>query len=439
MQIAMIGTGYVGLVTGACLADLGHDVICVDKDQAKIDLIEKGGIPIYEPGLEELVAHNRAAGRLRFSTSIAAAAPDRDAIFIAVGTPPNETDGSADLTAVFKVAEELAPALADYTVIVNKSTVPVATGAHVDALIHQTNPSADFDVASNPEFLREGSAIDDFVHPDRVVIGTDAPRAAEIMRAIYRPLLLDDARIVTTDRQTAEVIKYAANAFLATKVTFINEIADICERVEADVQDVSRGIGLDSRIGLRFLQAGAGFGGSCFPKDALALADTARKAGQPTQIVEAVIAANTERKRRMAEKIIDACGGSVEGKILGVLGLTYKPNTDDMRDAPSLDIIPLLQTAGAHIHAFDPEGMREARKHLTGIKWADATYDVMEAADALLILTEWNEFRTLDFSKVKTLLKQPLLIDLRNVYTRQEMADAGFTYHSVGRAPVGTR
>lgn len=432
----MIGTGYVGLVTGACFADLGHDVICVDKDAEKIDLLNRDGIPIYEPGLEALVQHNRAAGRLHFSTDVTGSVPDVDAVFIAVGTPPLETGGGADLSYVHTAAKEIAPALTGYTVVVNKSTVPVGTGDTVEAIIREGNPAADFDVASNPEFLREGAAIEDFVRPDRIVIGANTEAAVNVMRAIYRPLLLGDSRVLFTSRATSELIKYAANAFLATKVTFINEIADICERVGADVQDVSRGIGLDSRIGLKFLQAGAGFGGSCFPKDSLALADTARNVGARTLIVESVIAANSERKRRMAAKIIDACGDDIDGKTIAVLGLTFKPNTDDMRDAPSLDIVPLLQSAGARIRAFDPEGMREARKHLSGVEWCDSTYAVMPDADALLILTEWNEFRALDLGRVRELLREPLVIDLRNVYTPQEMKEANLVYHSVGRAPA---
>lgn len=436
MKVAMIGTGYVGLVTGACFADLGHKVVCVDKDAEKIERLKKGGIPIYEPGLEDMVQRNVEAGRLSFTTSMAEAVPGRDAIFIAVGTPTRENGGGADLSAVYAVARELAMHINGYTVIVDKSTVPVGTGDEVEAIIRQANPEAEFDVASNPEFLREGSAIEDFMRPDRVVIGTDSERARAVMQALYRPLTMHETPMIYTNRPTAELTKYAANAFLATKVTFINEIADICERVGADVQDVSRGIGLDSRIGLKFLQAGAGFGGSCFPKDTLALTETARKVGRPTQIVESVMAANNERKHRMAEKIIEACGGSLEGKILAVLGVTFKPNTDDMRDAPSLDIVPLLQKAGGRIRAYDPEGMQEARKYLDGVEWGEDAYSIMPDADALLILTEWNEFRVLDFERVKKLLKTPLVIDLRNIYALPEMTKAGFVYHSVGRKPV---
>lgn len=433
MQIAMIGTGYVGLVTGACFAELGHTIVCIDIDEKKIKRLQTGEIPIYEPGLDELVRRNINNDRLSFATWEAAEVGTCDAIFIAVGTPPNEVDGSADLGAVYAVAAALAIRLRGYTVVVNKSTSPVGTGDEVEKIIRDSNANADFDVASNPEFLREGSAIEDFMKPDRVVIGTDSPRARDVMRAIYRPIILNETPVVMTGRSTSELIKYASNAFLATKVTFINEIADICEATGADVQDVSKGIGLDTRIGHKFLQAGAGFGGSCFPKDSLALADTARKVGQPTQIVEAVIAANSERKVRMADKIIAACGGSVEGSTLAVLGLTFKPNTDDMRDAPSLDIVPLLQKAGAIIQAYDPEGMQQARKLLSNINWGDGPYSIMEGASALLILTEWDAFKQLDFERVKSLLGRPLIIDLRNIYTLEEMSKHGVDYHSVGR------
>jgi UDPglucose 6-dehydrogenase len=436
MKIAMIGTGYVGLVSGACFADLGHNVVCVDIDASKINRLRRGEIPIYEPGLDDIVARNIEARRLSFTTSTAEAATGQDAIFICVGTPPLE-DGNADLSYVYAAARDIAPHLSAYTVVVNKSTVPVGTGAEVEKIIRETNPQAEFDVASNPEFLREGNAIDDFMMPDRIVIGTESTRARDIMFALYRPLMLQESQILHTGRTTSELIKYAANAFLAMKVSFINEIADICEKVDADVQDVSRGIGLDSRIGTRFLQAGAGFGGSCFPKDTLALTSTARKVGQPTRIVEAVMAANNERKRRMAQKVIAACGGNVAGKTIAVLGVTFKPNTDDMRDAPSLDIIPLLQERGASIRAYDPEGMETARKYLSNVEWVKNAYDTMVQADALLILTEWNEFRVLDLSRVKALLKEPLMIDLRNIYTPKEVAKAGFVYHSVGRPTVG--
>ncbi|MBO6679287.1 UDP-glucose/GDP-mannose dehydrogenase family protein [Parvibaculum sp.] len=432
MKVTMIGTGYVGLVTGACFADLGHEVACVEIDERKLARLQAGEIPIYEPGLEDMVARNVDAGRISFTAKAAEAVPESDAVFICVGTPPRE-DGDADLSYVYAAARDIAPNLRGYTVVVDKSTVPVGTGDEVTAIIQKMNPDADFDVASNPEFLREGNAIDDFMKPDRVVIGVDGPRARAVMQALYRPLTLNEMPILYTGRATAELTKYAANAFLAMKVTFINEIADICERVGADVQDVSRGIGLDSRIGTKFLQAGAGFGGSCFPKDTLALTGTARKVGRPTKIVEAVMAANDERKRRMAGKIIDACNGDVAGKTIGVLGVTFKPNTDDMRDAPSLDILPLLQKAGARIRAYDPEGMGEARKYLSDIEWTEDAYGVMPGADALLILTEWNEFRVLDLDHIRRELKEPLIVDLRNIYRPAEMAEAGFTYHSVGR------
>ena len=436
MKIAMVGTGYVGLVTGACFADLGHDVICIDKDPNKLEALKAGRIPIYEPGLEDMVERNVTAGRLHFVASIAEGVPGRDAVFIAVGTPSRETDGMADLSAVHAVARELAGSIDRYMVVVTKSTVPVGTGTEVEKIIRGVSPDLEFDVASNPEFLREGNAIDDFMSPDRVVIGVESERAKAVMEGLYRPFLLNETPVIFTRRPTSELIKYAANAFLATKVTFINEIADVCEMVGADVQDVSKGIGLDSRIGPKFLSAGAGFGGSCFPKDALALAGIAREVGRPTQIVNSVIAANNERKRRMAQKVIDACGGSVAGKMIAVLGVTFKPNTDDMRDAPSLDIIPLLQRAGAKIRAFDPEGMSEAQKHLNDVEWGTDSYSVMDGADAVMIVTEWNEFRVLDFARMKGLLKAPVVVDLRNVYTLKEMAENGFTYYSVGRTPV---
>lgn len=432
MKIAMIGTGYVGLVSGACFADLGHHVVCVDTDRTKIEKLRRGEIPIYEPGLDDIVERNVKADRLSFTSDTAEAVPGRDAIFICVGTPPRD-DGEADLSYVHAAARGIASHISAYTVVVNKSTVPVGTGTEVERIIRAENPKAEFDVASNPEFLREGNAIDDFMKPDRIVIGTDSAQARNVMATLYRPLMLQESQILHTRRATSELIKYAANAFLAMKVTFINEIADICEQVDADVQDVSRGIGLDSRIGLKFLQAGAGFGGSCFPKDTLALTSTARKVGRPTQIVEAVMAANSERKRRMADKIIAACDGTLANKSIGVLGVTFKPNTDDMRDAPSLDIIPLLQKAGARIRAYDPEGMSEARKYLDDIEWSEDAYGVMQGADALLILTEWNEFRALDLGRTRKLLRKPLIIDLRNIYTPAEMTSAGFEYHSVGR------
>lgn len=433
MRIAMIGTGYVGLVSGACFSEFGADVICVDRDADKISLLERGEIPIYEPGLDELVAGNVRAERLSFTTDFASAVSTADAVFIAVGTPSRRGDGHADLQFVFNAAEQIADALDGYTVIVTKSTVPVGTGRKVEAVISARRPDAEFDVASNPEFLREGSAINDFMHPDRVVVGTDSERARDVVREIYRPLFLMETPVLFATLETAELTKYAANAFLATKITFINEIADICEQVGANVQDVARGMGLDGRIGSKFLHAGPGYGGSCFPKDTLALERTATESGTPSQIVQAVIAVNEARKRRMAEKVISACGDSVSGKCVAILGLTFKPNTDDMREAPSLKIIPALQAAGATVRAYDPEGIDEARKLLADVDWCDNAYQTMEGADALVIVTEWNEFRALDLDRVRELLATPVLVDLRNIYNASEMYDAGFDYHSIGR------
>ena len=433
MRIAMIGTGYVGLVSGACFSEFGVDVVCVDKDEAKIDSLRSGNIPIYEPGLGPLVASNVAANRLSFTTDLNAAVDGADAVFIAVGTPSRRGDGEADLSYVYAAAKEIAGALNGYTVVVTKSTVPVGTGREVERVVREACPSAEFDVASNPEFLREGSAINDFMRPDRVVIGTESDRAADVLRALYRPLYLIETPIIFTSLETAELTKYAANTFLATKITFINEMADLCEKLGANVQDVARGIGLDGRIGRKFLHAGPGYGGSCFPKDTLALVTTARRAGAPTQIVETVVAVNDQRKRRMAEKIIDACGGAVDGKTIAVLGLTFKPNTDDMRESASLVIVPALRDAGATIRAFDPQGMREARTLMDGIEWCADAYGTMQDADALVILTEWNEFRALDLGRAASLLRSPLLIDLRNIYNPEDVAAAGFTYHSVGR------
>ncbi|MGK2741301.1 UDP-glucose dehydrogenase family protein [Tepidicaulis sp. LMO-SS28] len=436
MRVAMIGTGYVGLVSGACFADFGHEVICVDKDARKIDALEKGEIPIYEPGLDVLVNGNRFAGRLSFTQELGPAVRSADVVFIAVGTPSRRGDGHADLSYVFSAAEEVADAMSGYTLVVNKSTVPVGTGDKVEELIRARQPDGEFDVASNPEFLREGSAIEDFKRPDRVVVGTHSERARELMRKLYRPLFLNETPLLFTERRTAEVIKYAANAFLATKISFINEIADLCEAVGADVQSVAKGIGLDGRIGSKFLHAGPGYGGSCFPKDTLALLRTAEEAGTSLSIVEAASSSNAARKKRMAEKIIAACGGSVSGDRIAVLGVTFKPNTDDMRDAPSLDIIPALQKAGAEVYAYDPEGMEEAGPLLPGVHWTKDENEAMQDADALVILTEWNQFRALDLGHVKKLLRRPLIIDLRNIYTRDEMKREGIAYHSVGRATV---
>ncbi len=431
MRIVMIGTGYVGLVSGACLSEFGHDVICVDKDADKIAGLKQGVMPIYEPGLEEVVITNMKAGRLSFGTDLKTAMPGAEAVFIAVGTPSRRGDGHADLSYVFAVAEEIAAHLSDYTVIVTKSTVPVSTNRKVEEIVRRVRPDADFDVASNPEFLREGSAVEDFRRPDRVVVGCDSDRARVVMHEIYRPLYLNETPIVFTSCESSELIKYAANAFLATKITFINEMANLCEKVGGNVQDVARGMGLDGRIGNKFLHAGPGFGGSCFPKDTLALLRTAQEFGAPTRIVEAVVAVNDTRKKEMAEKIERAFGG-VAGKTVAVLGLTFKPNTDDMRDSPSLIIVPYLQKKGARIRAFDPEGAKEARKHLD-IELCKDAYDALDGADGVAILTEWNEFRALDLTRVKSLLKRPLMVDLRNIYRPATMVAAGFDYHSVGR------
>ncbi|MDZ7626894.1 MAG: UDP-glucose/GDP-mannose dehydrogenase family protein [Parvularculaceae bacterium] len=434
MRVAIVGTGYVGLVSGACFAHFGHDVICIDKDAAKIERLERGEIPIFEPGLDALVAENVAAGRLAFTTDLKAGTPDANAVFIAVGTPTRRGDGHADLTYVYSAAEEIARALNGYTVVVTKSTVPVGTGAEVEAIISRVRPDADFSVVSNPEFLREGAAIEDFKRPDRIVVGAEDERARDVMRELYRPLFINETPIVFTNRATSELIKYAANAFLATKITFINEMADLCEKVGANVQEVARGIGLDGRIGGKFLHAGPGYGGSCFPKDTLALVKTAQQVGAPTRIVEAVVEINDRRKKQMAERVIAACGGSVAGKTIAVLGLTFKPNTDDMRDSPSLDIVPALQAAGATVRAFDPAGMEEARKSLEDVLYCDGPYHAMDGADAVVLLTEWDEFRALDLKRVKELLKAPVFIDLRNVYRPAHMAEQGFRYHSIGRS-----
>jgi UDPglucose 6-dehydrogenase len=440
MRIAVIGTGYVGLVSGACFSEFGVSVTCVDTDAAKIARLRRGEMPIYEPGLEALVAANTAAGRLSFTTELLPAIEGADAVFIAVGTPSRRGDGHADLSYVFAAASEIGRALAEtraggYTVVVTKSTVPVGTGREVAAILHRVCPNARFDVASNPEFLREGSAIEDFMRPDRVVIGADSDRAREVMRQVYRPLYLSETPMLFTDIETAELVKYAANAFLATKITFINEIADLCERVGADVQDVARGIGLDGRIGRKFLHAGPGFGGSCFPKDCQALVRTAHEAAADLAIVETVVQVNEARKARMADKIIAACGGTVAGKTIAVLGLTFKPNTDDMRDSPSLAILPRLATAGAAIRAFDPAGIDEARNLMPELVYCDDAYDAAAGADALVLLTEWNEFRALDLARIGRLLAEPLVIDLRNIYQPAEMAAAGLSYVSIGRPP----
>jgi UDPglucose 6-dehydrogenase len=433
----MIGSGYVGLVSGACFSEFGHDVVCVDKDPAKIGALEKGEIPIYEPGLDDLVARNMAAGRLIFTTDLAKAVPGSDAVFIAVGTPSRRGDGHADLTYVFAAAREVADLLQGHALIVTKSTVPVGTGARVQQVVRdrlkEIGSTATFDVASNPEFLREGSAIDDFMRPNRVVCGIDNGQARTVMQRLYRPLSLRETPMLFTSIETAELIKYAANAFLATKITFINEMADLCEQVGADVQDLAHGIGLDQRIGGKFLHPGPGYGGSCFPKDTRALLATAEEADVPLGIVNAAVSSNDRRKRVMSRRIIAACGGSVEGKTIAVLGLTFKPNTDDMRDSPSLDIVPALQNAGGTIRAYDPEGMKEAARLLDDVTFCADAYDAMDGADAVVIITEWNQFRALDLDRARALLKHPVMVDLRNIYRPEELDGTGFAYHSIGR------
>ena len=436
MRIAMVGTGYVGLVSGACFSEFGIEVVCVDKDEEKIARLGRGEIPIFEPGLAALIVNNARDGRLSFTSDLKAAVGAADAVFIAVGTPSRRGDGHADLSYVYAAAREIASALAGYTVVVTKSTVPVGTGREVQRIIRGVRPDADFDMVSNPEFLREGSAIGDFMRPDRVVIGAESERARELMQRIYRPLYLIETPILFTGLETAELIKYAANSFLATKVSFINEIADLCEKLGTDVHDVSRGMGLDGRIGRKFLHPGPGYGGSCFPKDTVALVRIAQEAGVRLKIVETVVEANATRKARMAEKVIEACGGSLAGKTVAVLGLTFKPNTDDMRESASLEVIPALKRAGAAVRAFDPEGMPEAKRLLDGVVWCESAYATLEGADALAILTEWNEFRALDLKRMKSLLKAPVVIDYRNIYRPEEMAAAGFRYTSLGRPSV---
>ena len=434
MRVAMIGSGYVGLVSGACFADFGHTVTCIDKDSGKIERLKAGIMPIFEPGLESLVETNAREARLFFDTDAAAAVKGADTVFIAVGTPSRRGDGHADLSFVYAVAEEIAALIEGFTVIVTKSTVPVGTGDEIERIIRARRPDADFAVVSNPEFLREGAAINDFKRPDRVVVGTDDERAREVMRQLYRPLNLNETPLVFTDRRTSELIKYAANAFLALKITFINEMADLCEAVGADVQHVSRGIGLDGRIGSKFLHAGPGYGGSCFPKDTLALVRTARDAGAPVTLVETTVKVNDARKKAMAGRVVDALDGDVRGKTIAVLGLAFKPNTDDMRDAPALDIIPALQAMGAKVQAFDPEAMHEAQKLLTGIDYKTGPYEALEGADAMVLITEWDRFRALDLDRVKALLKTPVVVDLRNVYSPDQVRAAGLRYSSIGRA-----
>lgn len=430
----MIGTGYVGLVSGACFSEFGIEVVCVDLDAEKIARLEDGIMPIYEPGLETLVESNVSAGRLSFTTDLTAAVRSSDAVFIAVGTPSRRGDGHADLSFVHAAAAQIAEALDGYTVVVTKSTVPVGTGNDVERIIRETRADAKFDVVSNPEFLREGSAIEDFMRPDRVVIGTNSEDARAVMRSLYRPLSLIETPILFTNRETAELIKYATNAFLATKISFINELADLCELVGADVRDVSRGMGSDGRIGPKFLHPGPGYGGSCFPKDTLALVRTAQEAGAPIRIVEAVVDINSERKKAMATRVLTACGGSVEGKSIAVLGLTFKPNTDDMRESPSLEIVPALQEAGATVRAFDPAGMEEAKKLLNDVVWCADAYDALDGTDAVVIVTEWNEFRSLDFNRMKEAMKSPIMVDLRNIYDAEDVLSAGVAYSCVGRS-----
>lgn len=435
MKIAMVGSGYVGLVSGACFADFGHDVVCIDKDEKKIAALEDGVMPIYEPGLAALVESNVKAGRLSFTTDLAEGIRGADAIFIAVGTPSRRGDGHADLTFVYAVAKEIGEALQNDAVIVTKSTVPVGTGDEVERILADAKLGVRTAVVSNPEFLREGAAIGDFKRPDRIVIGTEDGYGREVMSEVYRPLYLNESPILFTSRRSAELIKYAANAFLATKITFINEMADLCEKVGADVQDIARGIGLDGRIGAKFLHAGPGYGGSCFPKDTLALLKTAEDYDSPTRIVEAVVKANESRKRAMGRKVLDALGGAenARGKKVALLGLTFKPNTDDMRDSPAIAVAQTLTDAGVHVAAYDPEGMEQARPLMPDVTMVDGPYEAIEGADAIAIVTEWDAFRALDLKRIKDLAKVPVLVDLRNIYNPQDVRDAGFTYASIGR------
>ena len=432
MRIAIVGTGYVGLVSGACFADFGHEVSCVDKDKAKVAALNAGQVPIYEPGLPEMVAANVSAGRLKFTDALAGAVTAADAVFIAVGTPSRRGDGHADLSYVFDAAREIAGLLSGFTVVITKSTVPVGTGDEVERIIRETRPDADCAVVSNPEFLREGAAIQDFKHPDRIVVGSEDVRAREVMTELYRPLYLNRSPILFTDRRTAELIKYAANAFLATKITFINEIADLAEKVGADVQEIARGIGLDNRIGSKFLHAGPGFGGSCFPKDARALIKIAQDYEAPLRIVEAVVAVNDARKRGMARKVSAALGGVVRGKTVAVLGLTFKPNTDDMREAPSIPLITALQDMGAKVRAYDPVGMEQAKDVLGNVTFCNDAYACATGASALVIVTEWEQFRALDFARLKIAMERPVVVDLRNIYRPEQMVSLGFVYTNLG-------
>src|SRR5215211_4923483 len=433
MRVAMIGTGYVGLVSGACFADFGHHVTCVDKDGAKIESLQRGLIPIFEPGLAELVESNSREGRLDFSTDLAAPVRDAEAVFIAVGTPSRRGDGHADLSYVYEAAREIAAEIDGFTLIITKSTVPVGTGDELERIIHQIRPNAEVAIVSNPEFLREGAAIQDFKHPDRIVVGTENVRAKDVMAALYRPLYLNAAPILYTGRRTAELIKYAANAFLATKITFINEIADLCERVGANVQEVARGIGLDDRIGPKFLHAGPGFGGSCFPKDAMALIKTGQDNEAPLRIVETVVAVNDQRKRAMARKIANALDGELRDRTISILGLTFKPDTDDMREAPSIPLITALQDMGAKVRAYDPAGMEQAKKVIENVTYCENAYDCAKGGDALVIVTEWEQFRALDLGRLKSLMARPIMVDLRNAYNAAHVKQAGFTYHGIGR------
>jgi UDPglucose 6-dehydrogenase len=433
MHIAMIGTGYVGLVSGACLADFGHVVTCVDIDASKIASLKRGEIPIFEPGLEDVVASNARLGRLFFSTDLAAAVKQAEAVFIAVGTPSRHEDGQADMSFVHAAAREIAIAMDGFTVVVTKSTIPVGEGDQVEKIIRDTRPDAEFAVVSNPEFLREGAAVADFKHPDRVIIGADDPRAVEVMKELYRPLQSEQTPILFTSRRSSELTKYAANAFLATKITFINEIADLCDKAGADIQDVARGIGLDNRIGSKFLQAGPGIGGSCFPKDILALIKTARGFDSPVRIVETVEAVNDARKSRMSAKVINACGGSVAGKTIALLGLAFKPNTDDMRESPSIPIVAALEKAGARVKAHDPQSMGEARRIMPKVDLCEDPYECLNGAHAMVIVTEWEAFRALDLDRVKAALAAPVVVDLRNIYRPEELRRRGFTYSSIGR------
>jgi UDPglucose 6-dehydrogenase len=433
MRIVMIGSGYVGLVSGACLADFGHHVTCVDKSAAKIDALDAGQVPIFEPGLDTIIDHNRTAGRLDFSKELATSVADADVVFIAVGTPSRRGDGHADLSYVYAAAREIAAAVSGFTVVVTKSTVPVGTGDEIERIFREEFPEKDISVVSNPEFLREGAAITDFKRPDRIVIGTEEPRAVEIMREVYRPLYLNEAPLYFCERRTSELIKYAANAFLAMKITFINEIADLCEQLGADVQKVAKGIGMDKRIGDKFLHAGPGYGGSCFPKDTLALVKTAQDHDSPVRLIETTVAINDNRKRAMGRKVIAACDGNVRGKKIAILGLTFKPNTDDMRDAPSITIIQALLDGGANVHAYDPEGMEMAKAVIGPITYGSDPYEIADGADAIVIVTEWDEFRALDLKRMKSLLKTPTIVDLRNIYPVAEVSKHGFRYFAIGK------